>query len=72
MTSMLLTFPAGATQGHRECMNIFFSNDGVIEELECLAAYAIGSGVVASHFIAVCASDSGGNELHAWTDSYHN
>lgn len=56
LTSTTVVFSAGTTQGHKECISVIFSDDDIIEGLECFAAYASN----VARFIPVCALDNKG------------
>ena len=61
----LVTFPIGATEGRRECINItMIADDDNTEGLECFAVFADG----VARFIAVCIEDvKGKNCLYGLT-----
>lgn len=56
ISSSVISFAAGATQGTTECLNITFIEDNLTEQLEC---FMVG---VASNFllIPVCIEDNNG------------
>ena len=57
VSSLSITFPVGASQGHRECTTFTFIQDNLVEGIECLTVY---TNPPISHFIPVCAIDGGG------------